>query len=85
MRCLGSKCLGRKRENMTKAIHSGRREASAPGKTRAGRSAYVMNPECLALIDNFRLMDDTFMSKCLENAPECIELILHDGHRKIDA
>ena len=35
-----------------------------------------MNPECLALIENFRLMDDTFMSKCLENAPECIELIL---------
>ena len=65
-----------KRKNMTKAIHSGRRKASAPGKTRAGRSAYVMNPECLALIENFRLMDDTFMSKCLENAPECIELIL---------
>ncbi|MBQ6140299.1 MAG: Rpn family recombination-promoting nuclease/putative transposase [Kiritimatiellae bacterium] len=35
-----------------------------------------MNPECLALIENFRLMDDDFMSKCLENAPECIELIL---------
>ncbi len=35
-----------------------------------------MNPECLALIENFRLMDDAFMSKCLENAPECIELIL---------
>ena len=35
-----------------------------------------MNPECLTLIENFRLMDDTFMSKCLENAPECIELIL---------
>ena len=61
---------------MTKARHNGRRKVSAPGKTRAGRSAYVMNPECLALIDNFRLMDDTFMSKCLENAPECIELIL---------
>ena len=76
MRCLGSKCLGRKRENMTKAINSGRRKASAPGKTRAGRSVYVMNPEYLAEIENFRLMDDTFMSKCLENAPECIELIL---------
>ena len=35
-----------------------------------------MNPEYLAEIENFRLMDDTFMSKCLENAPECIELIL---------
>ena len=62
--------------NMTKAIHSGIRKASAPGKTGAGRSAHVMNPEYLALIENFRLMDDTFMSKCLENAPECIELIL---------
>ena len=35
-----------------------------------------MKPESLALVENFRLMDDTFMSKCLENAPECIELIL---------
>ena len=61
---------------MTKAKHNGRRKASAPGKARAGRSEHVMNPECLALIENFRLMDDTFMSKCLENAPECIELIL---------
>ena len=61
---------------MTKARHNGRRKASALGKTGAERSAYVMNPECLALIDNFRLMDDTFMSKCLENAPECIELML---------
>ena len=61
---------------MTKAIHSGRQKASALGKARAGRSVYVMNPECLALIESFRLMDDTFMSKCLENAPECIELIL---------
>ena len=61
---------------MTKAKYNGRRKVSTPGKTRAGRSAYVMNPEYLALIENFRLMDDTFMSKCLENAPECIELIL---------
>ncbi len=61
---------------MAKAIHSGRRKASAPGKSGAGRSAHVMDPECLALIENFRLMDDTFMSKCFENAPECIELIL---------
>ena len=52
---------------MTKAIHSGRRKASAPGKTRAGHLAYVMNPEYLAEIERFRLMDDTFMSKCLEN------------------
>jgi predicted transposase/invertase (TIGR01784 family) len=65
-----------KRENMTKAKHNGRRKASALGKTRAERSAHVMNPEYLAVIENFRLMDDTFMSKCLENAPECIELIL---------
>ena len=35
-----------------------------------------MKPEYLELIENFRLMDDTFMSKCLENAPECIELML---------
>ena len=42
---------------------------SAPGKTRAGHLAYVMNPEYLAEIERFRLMDDTFMSKCLENAP----------------
>jgi len=61
---------------MTKAKHNGRRKASALGKTRAERSAHVMNPEYLAVIENFRLIDDTFMSKCLENAPECIELIL---------
>ena len=61
---------------MTKAKHNGRRKASALGKTRAERSAHVINPEYLAVIENFRLMDDTFMSKCLENAPECIELIL---------
>ena len=42
----------------------------------AGRSSSVMKPEYLELIENFRLMDDTFMSKCLENAPECIELML---------
>ena len=75
----GNLPLGGDREecsDMTKAIHSGRQKASALGKARAGRSVYVMNPECLALIESFRLMDDTFMSKCLENAPECIELIL---------
>ena len=46
------------------------------GKAKAGRSAFVMKPEYLAVIENFRLMDDDFMSKCLENAPECIELML---------
>ena len=61
---------------MTKARHNGRRKAPALGKTGAERSAQVMNPEYLAEIERFRLMDDTFMSKCLENAPECIELIL---------
>ena len=61
---------------MTKARHDGRRKASVLGKARAGRSAFVMKPEYLAEIERFRLMDDTFMSKCLENAPECIELIL---------
>ena len=69
---------------MTKAKHNGRRNASALGKTRAERSAHVMNPEYLAVIENFRLMDDTFMSKCLENAPECIELILQIILRKKD-
>ena len=61
---------------MTKARHNGRRKASALGKTGAERSAYVMKRETLAVVKNLRLMDDTFMSKCLENAPECIELIL---------
>ena len=63
---------------MAKLIHKGKRKARkaiAP-KVRAGRSACVMNPEYLNLIENFRLMDDTFMSKCLEHAPACIELIL---------
>ena len=40
------------------------------------RSAHVMKPEYLAEIERMRLMDDDFMSKCLENAPECIELML---------
>ena len=69
--------LGRKaRKDMTKARHNGRRKASALGKTGAERSAHVMKRETLAVVKNLRLMDDTFMSKCLENAPECIELIL---------
>ena len=61
---------------MTKARHNGRRKASALGKTGAERSVHVMKRESLAVVKNLRLMDDTFMSKCLENAPECIELIL---------
>ena len=63
---------------MVKSIHNGRRKAAktVAHKAMAGRSASVMKPEILALVENFRLMDDNFMSKCLENAPECIELIL---------
>ena len=63
---------------MAKRTHNEARKAvkTVARKARAGRSAYVMDPECLALLENFRLMDDTFMSKCLENAPECIELML---------
>ena len=63
---------------MAKLMHKGRRKSlkTVAHKARAGRSASVMKPEYLVLIENFRLMDDTFMSKCLENAPECIELIL---------
>ena len=72
----GQSTSGEKRENMTKARHNGRRKASALGKTGAGRSAHIMERESLAVVKNLRLMDDTFMSKCLENAPECIELIL---------
>ena len=44
------------------------------------RSAHVMKPEYLAEIERMRLMDDDFMSKCLENAPECIELMLQIIH-----
>ena len=63
---------------MAKPIHKGRRKTvkTIAHKAMAGRSASVMKPEYLVLIENFRLMDDTFMSKCLEHAPECIELIL---------
>jgi len=61
-----------------KLIHKGKRKAvkAIAQKSRAERSAYVMKPEYLAEIERFRLMDDDFMSKCLEHAPECIELIL---------
>ena len=55
---------------MTKARHNGRRKASALGKTGAERSVYVMKRESLAVVKILRLMDDTFMSKCLENAPD---------------
>jgi len=63
---------------MTKRMYNEVRKAvkTVVRKTTAGRSAYVMDPECLALLEDFRLMDDDFMSKCLENAPECIELML---------
>ena len=63
---------------MAKCMQSEARKAArtVARKARAGRSAYVMDPECLALLEDFRLMDDDFMSKCLENAPECIELML---------
>ena len=63
---------------MAKQIQSRARKAikTVARKARVGRSAYIMNPEYLALLENFRLMDDDFMSKCLENAPECIELML---------
>ena len=63
---------------MAKYIHKGARNAvkAVAHKARAGRSACVMRPEYLAEIERFRLMDDDFMSKCLEHAPECIELML---------
>ena len=57
---------------MSKSIQSGRQKPAKAvvGKARAWRSASVMKPEYLAEIERFRLMDDDFMSKCLENAPE---------------
>ena len=63
---------------MAKRMQNDARRAcrTVVGKARARRSAYVMKPEYLAEIERFRLMDDDFMSKCLEDAPECIELIL---------
>ena len=63
---------------MTKHIHKGGPKAvkAIVQKARVGRLSHVMKPESLALVENFRLMDDTFLSKCFENAPECIELIL---------
>ena len=63
---------------MAKPTHKSKRKAveTVAGKARARRSASVMKPEYLAEIERFCLMDDDFMSKCLENAPECIELML---------
>ena len=63
---------------MAKSFQKGRRKAARPvaDKAKGGRRAYVMKPEYLAEIERFRLMDDDFMSKCLEDAPECIELML---------
>ena len=62
---------------MAKTIHKGKRKAvKAAAQKAAERSASVMKPEYLAEIERFRLMDDDFMSKCLENAPKCIELML---------
>ena len=63
---------------MAKHVQIGTRKAArtVARKAMAGRSSSVMKPEYLELIENFRFMDDTFMSKCLENAPECIELML---------
>ena len=63
---------------MARLTHTGDRKAlkTIAHKARAGRSAHVMKPEYLVEIERFRLMDDDFMSKCLEHAPECIELIL---------
>ena len=63
---------------MAKHVQSGTRKAAKTlaRKAMAGRFASVMKPEYLAEIERFRLMDDDFMSKCLENAPECIELML---------
>ena len=63
---------------MVKRMQSGARKAvkTVARKARAGRSASAMKPEYLAELEQMRLMDDTFMSKCLEDAPECIELML---------
>ena len=40
------------------------------------RSAHDMKKVYLEEIEQMRLMDDDFMSKCLENAPQCIALML---------
>ena len=69
---------GKRGEKVAKRVHGVAQKAveTVARKAKDRRSAYVMKPEYLALIENFRLMDDIFMSKCFENAPECIELML---------
>ena len=69
---------GKRGEKVAKRVQGVARKAveTVARKAKDSRSAYVMKPEYLALIENFRLMDDIFMSKCFENAPECIELML---------
>ena len=56
---------------MAKRMQSGARKAvkAVARKARARRSASAMKPEYLAELERMRLMDDTFMSKCLEKAP----------------
>ena len=63
---------------MSRQIQKNKRKQvkAVAGKAKARRSSSLMKPEYLAEIERFRLMDDDFMSKCLENAPECIELML---------
>ena len=62
---------------MARAKTAKRPLATGSRATKAQRRyAHVMKPEYLAEIERMRLMDDDFMSKCLENAPECIELML---------
>lgn len=36
----------------------------------------AVRPEHLARLKELRLMDDNFMTKCFEDAPECVELVL---------
>ena len=57
---------------MSKSIQSGRQKPAKAvvGMAKGSRRASVMKPEYLAEIERFRLMDDDFMSNCLENAPE---------------
>ena len=63
---------------MIELMHKGKRKSfkTVAHRAMAGCSTCVIKPEYLAEIERFRLMDDDFMSKCLENAPECIEFIL---------
>ncbi len=66
------------RSDMTKSMQSEARKAvkAVARKATARRSSSAMKPEYLAELEQMRLMDATFMSKCLEDAPEYIELIL---------